>query len=343
MRAIVIHAHGGIERLSHDEVTTPAPGPGEVLVRIKAAGLNHFDHDIREGVSGVRQALPHVLGCEGVGEVAALGPGVTGFAPGQRVAVNSYQVCGQCRMCLSGLDGICEQGFILGVQAWGTFAEYVVSNERSLLPLPEALSFIDGAASIVTFGTAWHMAVTLGAVQAGEWVLVNAAGSGVGSAAVQIARLHGARVIASAGSDTKLERARALGAEATINYATHDIDRETAQITGRQGVDLVIESVGGAVLQQSLAALRKAGRLITCGAHAGERVEIDVITLFRKHIRLQGSHYASRREVAHVLGLIGRGELKPLIHGVYPFAEVQTAARHAANRDFFGKMVLTPE
>lgn len=342
MKAIVIHGYGGVEKLRYEDIETPKPAAGEVLVRIRAAGVNHFDHDIREGTSGITHDFPHILGVEGVGDVAELGPGVRDIAVGDRVAINGFQCCGKCRTCLSGLDGICLEGRLKGVTIPGCFAEYATSDAANLLPLPDGLSYEDAAASLICFSTAWHMAVTLGRIEAGEDVLVNAVGGGVGSSALQIAKLHGATVIASAGSDAKLDRARQLGADHVINYETHDLRDEALRLTGGKGLDLVLESVGGEVLTKSLQALRRAGRLITCGAHRGERVELDVIELFRKHITLQGSHYASRREVAHVLKLVARGKLRPAIHAVLPMREVQAAATLVAERDFFGKLILTP-
>jgi NADPH:quinone reductase-like Zn-dependent oxidoreductase len=223
MKAIVIKEAGGIDKLLYEEVETPKPGPGQVLVRIKAAGMNHLDHDVREGTSGFPVALPHVPGIEGCGEVVGLGAGVADTKIGDRVSINLLDSCGACANCLTGDDHLCLRPGALGVTMWGTYAEYVCCRERQLTPMPDGLSFEDAAAGHLCFSTAWHMAVTLGQVKAGMDVLVNAAGSGVGTSAIQIAKLHGARVIASAGSDAKLEMARGLGADDTINYNTQDL------------------------------------------------------------------------------------------------------------------------
>lgn len=342
MKAVVIREYGGIDKLRFENVSRPEPADGEVLVRVRAAGVNHFDHDIREGISGITYDLPHIPGIEGVGEVAALGHQVGDVAVGDRVAINFMQSCGRCRMCLSGLDGVCLAGRRMGVTRWGSYAEFALSDAANVVPLPAALSFETAAASMLCFSTAWHMAVTLGGVTAGADVLVNAAGSGVGSSAIQVAKLHGARVIASAGSDAKLEQARKLGADAVVNYVEQDLAYEVLQLTDQKGADLIIESVGGAVLAKSIEAAAVNGRLVTCGAHAGEHVDLNVIDLFRKHLRLQGSHYASKIEVAHVLGLVAAGKLQPAVHGIFPLSDVQEAARLASNRNFFGKMVLLP-
>ena len=342
MKAVVIRKHGGIDRLRYEAVETPTPGRDQALVRVRAAGVNYFDHDIREGISGVAHRLPHVPGIEGVGEVAALGEGASGVKMGDRVAINFFQSCGACRMCLNGLDGICLEGERIGVTTWGSYAEYALSDAANLIALPEALSYEDAAATLLCMSTAWHMAVTLGRARAGEDVLVNAAGSGVGCAAVQVARLHGATVIASAGSREKLEKARALGADHLIDYTTQNLRDEALRLIGGKGPDLVIESVGGAVLTHSIEALSVNGRLITCGAHAGERVELDVVKLFRKHISVHGSHYASKIEVARVLDLVAAGRLKPVIHARFPLAEAARAAALMASREVFGKLVLIP-
>lgn len=342
MKAVVIHEHGGIDKLVYQDIDTPRPGFGDVLVRITAAGVNHFDHDIREGVSGIKHVLPHILGVEGVGEIVELGEGVGDINIGDRVAINFLQACGRCRMCLSGLDGICLGGKRMGVTEWGSYAEYAICEARNAIPLPDDLSDETAAASMLCFSTAWHMTANLGAVRAGEDVLVNAAGSGVGSSAIQVAKLHGARVIASAGSDAKLDLAKDLGADEVINYTTQNLAETAKSATGGKGVDLVIESVGGDILLGSIDALAFNGRLVTCGAHAGERVELDVIELFRKHIRLQGSHYASKVEVAHVFDLVAQGKLKPVIHQIFPLADVQSAAAMTVDRSVFGKLVLIP-
>jgi len=342
MKAIHIRSHGGLDALRFDDVQTPKPGPGEALVRIRAAGANHFDHDIREGVSGIKHQMPHVLGIEGVGEVAELGPGVTDHKVGDRVIIYAVKFCGRCHVCLSGLEGTCMDRSLMGVQIWGCFGEYARCNANQLMPLPANVSYETAAASVICYGTAWHMAVWHGKVQAGQTVLVNAAGSGVGMSAIQIAKLHGANVIASAGSEAKLAKARELGADEIINYRTHKISTECLRLTGGRGVDLVIEHVGGDVLIQSIEAAAFNGTVVTCGAHAGEIVPINVIELFRKHVRLQGSHYASRIEVGRVFELVSAGALKPVIHGVYPMKDYSKVAALVANRDFFGKMVLVP-
>jgi len=342
MKAVVIREHGGTQNLLYEDIETPEPGPGEVLVRVKASGANHLDHDLREGTSGIPHELPHIPGVEGAGVVAKLGSGVTEVKEGDRVCVGYLQSCGVCRMCRAGYDGICLEGKRMGATQWGSHAEYVRLEARHCIPMPDKLDFETAAASLICFPTAWHMTVTLGKVTAGQDVLVNAAGSGVGTCAIQVAKMHGARVIASAGSDKKLALAKELGADALINYETHDLAEETHRHTGGKGADLVIESVGGDVYEKSIKAAAFDATIVIAGGHAGEKPIFDVIEFFRKQLHMHGSHYASRLEIEHVLGLVAEGKLKPVIHTVAPLSDIQNIARMTANRDFFGKMVLVP-
>jgi NADPH:quinone reductase-like Zn-dependent oxidoreductase len=344
MKAIIIRETGGTEKLLYEEVETPTPGPGEVVVRIRAAGVNHLDHDIREGLAGFPTPVPHVPGIEGAGEVAEIGAGVTSVKIGDRVSISIIASCGVCRLCRTGRENLCDNpNGLLGIAMWGTYAEYTCVKENQLVAMPEALDFKTAAAGHLCFATAWHMAVTLGKIHAGQDVLVNAAGSGVGSSAIQIAKLHGANVIASAGSDEKLVRAKELGADEVINYNTQDLAEEAIRLSGGKGPDLVLESVGGVVLQKSLQAVAKAGCVVTCGCHAGESIELDVVSLFRKHVHFQGSALASLHETAQVLDLLASGKLKPVIHAALPLAKASDAAALIANRKFFGKMILLPE
>jgi len=342
MKAVVIREYGGIDKLVVEDIETPKPGPGEALVRIGAAGVNHLDHDIREGISGFPLALPHVPGIEGAGEIVELGAGVNSASVGDRVGVALLAPCGQCTMCRSGQDNLCFNGNFLGATMWGTYGEYVCCKESQLVPLPDGLSLEKAAASHLCFGTAWHMTVHYGDVKAGQTVLVNAAGSGVGTSAIQIAKLHGARVIASAGSDEKLEKARALGADVVVNYTKDNLAEAVMEATGGLGAEIIIESVGGDVLVKSIEAAAKGGILVTCGAHAGEQIELDVIQLFRKNLRFQGSVLSTRLEMERVFQLVAEGKLDPTIHAAMPLDDVQAAAALTRDRNFFGKMLLIP-
>ena len=342
MRAARFHEYGGVDVLRVEEVPTPEPGPGEALVRVHACAVNHVDIDMRNGSSRLPLTLPHTLGFEISGEVTALGPGVTEVAVGNRVAP-LYQIhCRECEWCRSGRHMHCERITMLGVQSPGGYAEYAVVPAWALIPLPDSLSFEQGAAIQTTFGTVWHALVDRVGVTKGQWVLVNAAGSGVGTAGIQVARLLGARVIASAGSDAKLERALGLGAEATVNYNEEDLATRVREITGGRGVDVVMESVGGEVLARSLAALATNGSVVTVGAHAGEVVPVDVILLFRHQWSLIGSVRATAEEIRHCVDLVAEGKLAPAIHATLPLAHAAEAHRMLEAREQFGKVLLLP-
>lgn len=342
MKAIVLRRHGGEEALGYEDVPTPEPGPGEVLVRVRAAGVNHVDIDIRNGISGMSLRFPHVMGVDGAGEVAKLGPGVTQWQLGERVAPHFVLSCGVCANCLRGAENICLGFDILGATVWGAYADYVKVGAHHLVRIPDGLGFDEAVSAYVPFATAWEALITVGRLSAGETVLVNAAGSGVGSAGIQVARLAGARVIASAGSDFKLAQAQALGAERGINYRTERISAEAMRLTGGRGVDCALDMVGGETLKESIAALAPGGRLVTVGAHAGEKVEIDFIELFRKHVSIHGCGRSTKAIAAQVLQLVAEGRLKPVIHERFALKDAARAQALLESRKVFGRLVLIP-
>jgi NADPH:quinone reductase-like Zn-dependent oxidoreductase len=342
MRAVRFHEFGDAGVLREEDVPVPEPGAGEALVRVRACAVNHVDIDMRNGTSRLPLTLPHTLGFEIAGEVAALGPGDAPAAVGDRVAP-LYQIhCRECEWCRAGRHMHCERIAMLGVQSPGGYAEYVVVPAWALIPLPDTLSFEQGAAIQTTFATVWHALVDRVPVREGQWVLVNAAGSGVGTAGIQVARLLGARVIASAGSELKLDRARELGAEATVDYRTEDLGARVRELTGGRGVDVVMESVGGDVLSGSLAALAKDGSVVTVGAHAGEVVPVDVILLFRSQWSLVGSVRATADEIRRCVELAGEGKLAPVVHAALPLEQAAEAHRILEAREQFGKVLLVP-
>lgn len=342
MKAVRFHEYGDVDVLRLEDVGVPEPGPGEALVRVRACAVNHVDIDMRNGTSRLPLTLPHTLGFEIAGEVAELGPGVSGVAVGDRVAP-LYQIhCRECEWCARGEHMHCERIRMLGVQSPGGYAEYALAPAWALIPLPDSLSFEQSASIQTTFGTVWHALVTRVGLDEGRWVLVNAAGSGVGTAGIQVAKLLGARVIASAGSDAKLERARDLGAEATVNYAEEDLAGRVRDITGGRGVDVVMESVGGNVLAGSLAALAKNGSVVTVGAHGGEVVPVDVILLFRHQWSLIGSVRATADEIRRCVEMVAAGELHPVIHAALTLSEASEAHRILEAREQFGKVLLVP-
>lgn len=342
MKAVRFHEYGPADVLRYEDVPDPEPGPGEAVVRVRACAINHVDIDMRDGTSRLPLTLPHTLGFELAGEVAAIGEGAEEVAVGDRVSP-LYQIhCRQCEWCLRGDHMHCEQITMLGVQAPGGYAEYAVAPAWALVKLPDSLSYEDAAAIQTTFSTVWHALVTRAGLKEGQWALVNAAGSGVGAAGVQVARMLGARVIASAGSDFKLERAAEYGAEAVVNYTTEDLAERVRELTGGRGVDVVMECVGGDVLRASVEALAKDGKVVTVGAHAGEVVPVDLILLFRNQWSLVGSVRATASEIRHVIDLVAQGRLRAVIHEVFPLGRAADAHRLMEERRQFGKLLLAP-
>jgi NADPH:quinone reductase-like Zn-dependent oxidoreductase len=333
---------GGPEVLVHEEAPKPAPRPGEALVRVRAVGINHVDLDHRAGTSRIPVKFPHILGREFAGEVAGLN-GSSEFKEGERVWVTCRIPCRKCELCLSGRDNLCIQEGYFGLDIPGGYAEYVCVPIANLNALPSTVSFENAAAAQIAFGTAWHVLVTRGFLQAGQTVLIQAAGSGIGSAAVQVARLAGAAaIVATASSEKKLEQAKALGATHLINYLKEDFAERVMAITGGRGVDVVMEHIGGEVFTKSLQCLARGGILVTVGAHAGEVVEFDIIPFFRKELRLAGSKNASVLELRKVMALVAEGKLKPIVHKAFPLAQAADAHRVVDSREFFGKVVLLP-
>lgn len=342
MKAIVLKAYGGTDQLSYQEVDAPVATGDEVVVRVHASGLNHCDIDVRRGVFGVTQPLPHVMGVDAAGEVAAVGPDVTRWKVGDRVSPHFVLNCGHCANCLEGRENICLNAQVLGVDVWGGYAEQLKVRQHQLVALPDGVSFTDAAASMIPFATAWEALVTTGKIQVGETVLINAAAGGVGSHAVQVARLAGARVIASVGAPEKVAKVLALGAHDVINYREESVVDGVMRLTKGRGVDLAFDGVGGDILKSSLKALADGGRLASIGAHGGEVVDIDMIEFFRKHITLMGCGRSNRQIAATVLDLMARGELKPVIQDVFELKDAGAAQELMESRNFFGRIVLQP-
>lgn len=341
MLAALMRGYGGAETLSVEQVRDPAPGPGELVVRVEAAALNHLDIDLRAGTSRIPLELPHILGCEGVGRVEYVPPGSgPKVSVGDRVMMLEELPCGRCRECITGRQNLCDAATWLGVSRPGCYAQLIAVPSEGVLVLPEERDAFQWAAVQAAFGTAWHMLITRGALVAGERVLINGAGGGIGSAAIQVAVLAGAEVIATAGSDEKLTQARQLGASWAINYAADGWDAEVLEATDGQGVDLVYDHVGGDVLVASLRTLRPGGRVATCGAHAGETVALDVVELFRAERTIIGSRSFTARELATVVDLVAAGKLEPVIDSVMPLTQVRAAHQRMESRMHFGKIVL---
>ena len=340
MRAILIPKHGGPEVLQYAEIADPKPAPNEVLVRVHACALNHLDLWVRQGLNGVTFPLPLVPGSDIAGEVAGVGELAARVRPGDKVVLAPGVSCGQCAACAAGKDNECRKYTPLGYGRNGGCAEYVVAPEANVLPMPAGLSFDEAAAVPLVFLTAWHMLVARARLQPGEEVLILGAGSGVGSAAIQIAKLTGARVIATAGSSAKLDRARELGADELINHAQQKISEEVRRLTAKRGVDVVFEHVGTATWEQSILSLAIGGRLVTCGATTGFAAQLDLRYLFARQLSLLGSYMGSRAELYTVLKLVGEKRLHPVIDRVFPLAEAAQAHRRMEQREQFGKIVL---
>lgn len=342
MKAVAYETTGGPEVLQFRDLPDPVPGPGEVLVKVAACGVNRLDILQRTGQTRAKPPMPHVVGSEIAGTIAALGPQASGWAVGQHVAIAPYLHCGQCEFCLRGDETLCVRGDIIGLASQGGYAEYVKAPASSLVAVPTGVDFDAAAAVTLSTLTAYHMLVTKARVRPGETVLVIAAGSGVGSAAVQVAKLCGAHVIASAGSDEKLRRARELGADDAINYRQADLFDEVRRLTGKRGVDVVFEHVGAETWPKSVASLARGGRLVTCGALTGNQGPVDIWVLFAKELQLIGSYGGTRAELQTVLRLVRQGRIEPVIHCSYPLREAAQAQIAMENREQFGKLILKP-
>lgn len=337
------HSFGDSEQLRVESVPTPVPGDDEVLVRVYAAGVNHLDLDMLAGVSRYDVPLPHTLGLEAAGVVEAVGAAVD-HRPGigDRVVVSCDIVCGACSYCHSGRDNLCPNAFRPGWTHPGAFAELMLAPARGVHRLPADVSFAAAAVSNIGYGTGWHMLVTRARVAPNEWVLINGAAGSIGSGALQIAKLAGARVIAGTASAEKARRLREDGADATADYNRPDFVTDVLSITGGEGVDVVFECVGGSLFERSLQCLKEGGRLVTCGAHAGETVSLDIIALFRRELTIVGSNSACQAEIETVLDLIAQGRLVPRIAARFELTELAQAFALMHERRHYGRIVVCP-
>lgn len=342
MKAVVFQEHGGIEKLQFSDVEKPKIGTGEVLVRVKACSLNHLDIWTRQGMPGVKIPLPHILGCDIAGVVEETGAEVTRFKKGDAVVISPGQSCGRCHECHAGRDSFCAEYKIMGFQIDGGYAEYAKAEESRLIPVSKKYSFEEWAAAPLVFLTAWHMLVTRAGLRAGETILVHAAGSGIGSAAIQIAKLAGARVLTTAGSSEKLDKAKKLGADIGINYKEEDFHKRALKETKGLGVNVVFEHIGPETWPKSLASLARGGRMVTCGATSGPQATVDIRFLFVKHLSILGSYMGSRHELETVLGLLEEGKLHPVVDSTFPLKEAAAAQQRMLERKNFGKIVLVP-
>jgi NADPH:quinone reductase-like Zn-dependent oxidoreductase len=339
MKAIVIREHGGFERLEPAEIPPPTRGQSEALVRVKAVALNHLDIWLRRGVPGHKFPLPMIPGSEIAGVIEEIGENDR-WKKGDEVMVAPGYSCGLCAACLSGNDPLCRESGIFGESRDGGCAELFAAPLRNLLRKPPALSFAEAAALPLDMVTAWHMLVARAGLRLGETVLVQAGGSGVGSAAIQIAKLFGATVLATAGSAAKAARAKELGADETILYRETDLVAEVRRLTGKRGVDIVFEHVGADTFERSLRSLAKGGRLVTCGATAGAEVSVNLRLVFFKLLSILGSTMGSLAELHEIMKHVEAGRLRPVVDRILPLEQVAEGHRVLEAREAFGKVVL---
>ena len=342
MKAVRIHQHGGPQVLAYENVPEPQIKANEVLLRVRACSLNHLDLWVRAGIPGVKFNLPHVLGSDIAGEVVSVGELCDRVKPGQRVLLSPGLSCRQCPKCLEGKDNECRRYTLFGTGAPGGNRELMAAPEYAVIPIPDTMTFEEASAVPLVFLTAWHMLFTRASLQPGEDVLVLAASSGVGSAAIQLAKLFHCRVIATAGGDEKMAKARELGAGEVIDHYRQDISTEVRRLTARRGVDVVFEHVGRATWQKSMESLAPMGRIVTCGATTGYDVNLDLRFLFSKQYALYGSYMGTMGELHKVLQFVFRGLLKPVIDRVYPMSEIAAAHDRVERKEQFGKVVVVP-
>ncbi|GAC1328878.1 MAG: zinc-binding dehydrogenase [Mycobacteriales bacterium] len=343
MRAVRLHkTDTGSELRLDDDVEVPQPGAGEVLLAVRACGINQVDLLTRDGQTPADVPLPHTSGTEVAGDVAAVGPGVSEWAVGDRVVVDPILSCWECTFCIAGDNNMCLRGRVFGVQTEGGYAEYVVAPARQLIRLPDSLSYAQAAAVAVTGPTAWHMLCRRADVRVGEDVLVIAAGAGIGVLAVQIAKLAGARVVATAGDEGKMAQAEALGADFVVNHRDPKWADQVRQWTGGRGVDLVFEHVGAATWEGSLRALARGGRLVTSGGHSGFDVGINLWHLFVKEHTVIGSFAGTRQDLLDILRLVEQQTIKPVIQETFGLGEVARAQALLEDRKVFGKLLIEP-
>ena len=342
MKAIIFEQHGGPEVLKFIEVANPLIKANEVLIEVRACALNHLDLWARNGLPGIKIPLPHILGNDVAGVVREVGELVTWVKPGDEVMVQPGTSCGHCVECLAGRDNMCDKYEIIGYRRNGGYAELLNVPGVNVIPKPKNLSWPEAAALPLVTLTAWHMLITRAQVQPGEDVLIHAAGSGVGSLGIQVAKLRGARVITTASSDEKLAKARELGAAATINYTRDDWPKEVRRLTGGQGVDVVFEHTGATTWPGSIVSLKKGGRLVTCGATSGYDARTDLRQVFYRHLTILGSMMGSKAELLAAMKFIESGQIRAIVDRTLPLAEARKAHELMEDRAQFGKLVLLP-
>ena len=335
-----MHGYGGVEQLFYEDAPEPKLESGEVIVKLKAASVNHIDIWNRMGATGIAVPMPHILGADGAGIVAEVGANVANVKAGDRVCLYPPTGCGQCEFCLTDRDFMCFRLRVLGERLEGTYAQYVKLPAQNCFSIPADYSFEEAAAFPLVFITLWRMLVTNAELKPGETVLIIGVGGGVASACLQLAKKIGARAIVTSGSEEKLARAKNLGADHGIHHRTQDFVAEVRRLTGERGADVVVDCVGGEVWRKSLTCLAPAGRLVTCGATAGGHAVDDIAAICSKELKIYGSTLGSREEFRLLINFLNGAKIRPIIDLVFPLSEAAAAQRYVEEARQFGKVVL---
>jgi len=340
MKAVRLHEFGGPEVLCYEDAPDPQLRKDQVLIRVKACAMNHLDIWVRKGLPGVK--LPHILGSDVAGEIVDVGEYVTGFKAGQRVLLAPMHFCNRCAKCVAGQQNQCREFTVLGNGVDGGNCELIAVPAVNVIPIPDSLDFNQAASVPLVFLTAWHMLVGRASIRLGQTVLVLGAGSGVGIAAIQIAKLFHGRVITTAGDEKKLEKARSLGADHGINHYQQKISQEVRKITDKEGVDIVVEHVGAATWDESMKSLKPGGTIVTCGATTGPNAAFDLRFVYSRQLTMLGSYMGTMGELYEVLGHVFAGRLKPVVDRAFPLKDARAAHEYMEASQMFGKVVLTP-
>src|ERR1051326_618760 len=342
MKAVVFEQHGGPAVLKYKAIPDPRPGRGEVLIEVKATSINHIDIFLRRGLPGVKIGMPKIVGSDAAGIIRELGQDVVGLSVGQRVTINPGISCGRCEFCTAGFGSQCVSYAMVGENRDGAYADLIAVPAHIVMPIPDSVSHEIAAAAPLVFLTAWSMMVVKGNIRPGEDVLILGAGAGVGTAAIQIAKMVGCRVFATASTTEKLERARRLGADVLIDYKTDEFDKRIRELTNRRGVDVVVDYIGADTWVRSLRSARRGGRVLTCGATTGFDPQTDLRQIFYRQVQVIGSTMGSHREFLDVMKCVFRGALTPVIDRTLPLPEAGKGHELVESRKVFGKIVLLP-
>ena len=342
MQAVTLRSHGGPEVLTVEDLPEPTPAPGEVRLRVEAVAMNHVDLWVRRGLPHLKHTYQFLLGADVTGVIDAVGVGVHGWKEGDAVVVNPGHSCGRCRECLSGRDNYCAKFQLMGEDRPGGYAEKICVPQTNLVARPASIEVVKAAAAPVTFLTAWQMLCRKAPLEPGMSVLVMAAGSGVGTAAVQIAKLRGAHVIATASSESKRARLTTLGADEVLDHKADDLVARVKQLTGKRGVDVVFEHLGGDILNKAVLCATRGGKVVTCGATLGWDARVDLRHVFFRQIEILGSTMASKAELIPILDHIAAQRLTPVVDRVMPLSQAGAAHRLLESGEIFGKIVLRP-